>query len=143
MTMENLDEKPMGSNNFDDNQPSQNIANPGERFVAFLIDWILAAIVIKFIPYAGYLVGVAYILTRDALPFLDGMSVGKKLMKLRAIDEETGEKLTDKWDKSVLRNVSLIIPIFNIVDGAMVLTDEKKRFGDKWGKTIVIKDENA
>ncbi len=131
--MENLDARP--------NQFSTNLelASAGDRFVAALIDGIAMNIVSFFIPIVGWLVSIAYLLTKDALPFLQGQSLGKKVMKIRVVDEATGEPITDKYDKAAIRGVSLLIPIFGIVDAFMVLSSDRKRFGDKWANTIVVK----
>jgi uncharacterized RDD family membrane protein YckC len=80
-------------------------------------------------------------LTRDALPFLDGQSIGKKAMKLRAVSFETGKPLTSNWGPSVIRNIVLYIPFFALVE-LIVLSNNKdgQRFGDQWAKTKVIVD---
>jgi uncharacterized RDD family membrane protein YckC len=56
------------------------------RFLAFFIDAVIVA-VIGLVPVVGGLVGILYILTRDGLAydFMDGRSIGKKLMKLRPV----------------------------------------------------------
>ena len=56
------------------------------RFLAFLIDAVAVAAV-GLVPVIGGLVGIAYVLTRDGLAFefMDGRSIGKKLMKLRPV----------------------------------------------------------
>lgn len=56
------------------------------RFLAFLIDAVAVA-VIGLVPVIGGLVGIAYVLARDGLAFefMDGRSIGKKLMKLRPV----------------------------------------------------------
>ncbi len=116
-----------------------NLASPMDRFVAALIDGVLISVA-GAIPF-GFLIGIAYMLTKDALPFLEGQSVGKKLMKLRVVDDETGAAITNDYGKAVIRALSLMIPLFNIVDALMVFGDDRKRFGDKWAKTKVIKLE--
>lgn len=137
--MLNLDDDVQFLDGEEANQANFQLASPADRFVAALIDGILITIVSQ-VPVVGWIAGIAYHLTKDALPFLDGQSVGKKLMKLRVIDESSGDAITDKYDKAALRAISLYIPIFNIVDAAMVLSDERKRYGDKWASTIVIKE---
>lgn len=126
----------------DDNQQystAGQAAEPIDRFIAFLIDAFIVVILMRIMPTIGSIVGVVYLLIRDALPFLDGQSVGKKLLKIKAVDLETGEPLTNRYDKSVFRSGSLFIPIFNIIDALMVLSSQRERFGDKWAKTKVIK----
>lgn len=143
--MENLDEKTndAGTSASDSTkQVNYQLATAGDRFLASLIDGILISVA-SVIPIIGTIVGIAYFLTKDALPFLNGQSIGKKAMKIRVLEEQTGEAITNKWDKAIVRSISLMIPIFGIVDAFMVLTEDRKRFGDKWAKTIVIKEQSA
>jgi len=106
-------------------------AEPVNRLLAYLIDAVITTIgcLLCFLP------GLAYHLLKDSL--YDGRSVGKKVMGLQVINSQT---LTPcKIMESVIRNVSLIIPIFGVVDGIMVFIDETGlRFGDKWATTRVI-----
>jgi uncharacterized RDD family membrane protein YckC len=112
-------------------------ASDGNRIVAYLIDAILAS-VLSFVPYIGIVLVIGYFLTRDALPFLDGQSVGKKVMKIRAVTED-GAPLTNNWGASIIRNIALIIPLFPLVELIVLLTNAKKqRLGDQWAKTRVV-----
>ncbi|MEZ4919726.1 MAG: hypothetical protein R2792_11555 [Saprospiraceae bacterium] len=52
------------------------IASDGNRIIAYLIDAVLIGMV-SIIPF-GFILGVAYFITKDALPFLDGQSIGKR-----------------------------------------------------------------
>lgn len=126
-------------------------AEPLQRFAAAFIDGLIGAIPIflflilrlpALLPI-GQLISIAYTLTKDALPatsgYLGGQSVGKKIMNIKVIKEATGQSLLGDYGTAIIRQVSLIIPIFNIVDALMVFGDERKRFGDKWAKTIVVK----
>ncbi len=113
------------------------VASAGSRIGAYLIDVILLALV-GWIPILGWIVVIAYMLTRDALPFLDGQSIGKKLVGIRAVDEN-GAALTGNYGPSVVRNVVLFIPLFPIVELIILLTNtETRRLGDQWGKTRVV-----
>ena len=116
----------------------QQLASAGNRFLAYLIDAVLITVVGLIIPVLGAIVGIVYFLLRDALPFLNGQSIGKKAMKIRAVRADNGAPLTDDYGKSALRNVSLLIPIFGLIDAFMVFSDDKKRFGDKWAETKVV-----
>ena len=112
-------------------------ATPGSRFVASLIDGL---IIIPFlmVPVLGQIIAIAYILTKDALPFLDGQSIGKKVMKIRVVLEDSGFHITNNYGAAVVRQASLMIPLFNLVDALMAFSSDRKRFGDHWAKTIVI-----
>ena len=103
-----------------------------------LID-IGVGIVISLVPIVGWLVTIAYFITRDALPFLDGQSIGKKALKLRAVDANTMAPLTNNWAASAVRNVVLYIPFFVFVELFVLISNKTQRLGDQWAKTKVIK----
>ncbi len=133
------------------NTPSTLVkADPGQRFVAALIDGFVAYIpflILTVVSYRLAMIGwiflLGYQLTKDALPevggFLGGQSIGKKIMKIKVVKEDTGQGILGDYGTAIVRQVSLMIPIFGIVDAFMVLGDDRKRFGDKWAKTIVVK----
>ncbi|GAB3546062.1 RDD family protein [Spirosoma fluminis] len=117
-----------------------------QRFAAAFIDglvgnvpvWVLVMVSYN-LAMVGYAVAIGYLLTKDALPFLNGQSIGKKLMGIKVVKEDTGQLLTNDYGTAITRQVSLLIPLFNIVDALMVFSDDRKRFGDKWAKTVVVK----
>ena len=112
-------------------------ASDGNRIVAYLIDALITG-VFCIIPFVGWIVGFAYFLTRDGLPFLDGQSVGKKAMNIRAVTED-GLPLTNNWGPELIRNVVLLIPLFPLIELIVLLTNDKKqRLGDQWAKTRVV-----
>lgn len=125
-------------------------ASPLQRFIAAFIDgivgylpaWLLLIVSFK-LAMVGYAIAIAYLLTKDALPetagFLGGQSVGKKLMGIKAVKEDTGASLEGDYGTSVTRQIPLLIPLFGLIDALMVFSDDRKRFGDKWAKTIVVK----
>ena len=117
--------------------PVAELASPGARFVAALIDGVLAGIA-SAVPAVGIVISIAYSLVKDALPFLEGQSIGKRAMGIRAVREGTGEPLTNDYVTAIVRQVSLWIPLFNIIDACMVFTDHRRRFGDRWAKTVVV-----
>ena len=109
-------------------------ADISTRLIAYLIDAVIVTIGAIFC----ILPGLAYFIIRDAL--WDGRSVGKKVMGLQVINKDT--RTPCKTMESVMRNISLMIPIFGIIDGLMVFIDpEGFRFGDKWANTIVIENK--
>lgn len=112
-------------------------ANDGSRIIAVLIDSLLAG-ALSIVPYVGFVAGAIYFITRDGLPFLEGQSVGKKAMGLRAVTED-GLPLTNNWSATILRNIVLLIPLFSLVELIVMLTNvDKQRLGDQWAKTRVI-----
>ncbi|GAB4421779.1 MAG: hypothetical protein OHK0039_37120 [Bacteroidia bacterium] len=121
---------------------TQQTATEGQRIAAYLVD-VLLVIIVGLIPILGAIVGLAYMVTRDALPFLDGQSVGKKLMKIRAVSAD-GAPLTNNWGPAIIRNVVLFIPFFPLVELIVLLTNPQKlRLGDQWAKTKVVVEPGA
>jgi uncharacterized RDD family membrane protein YckC len=114
------------------------LATPLERLVAAIIDGLLISLVSA--TGIGSVIGLAYHLTKDALPFLDGQSIGKKLVKIRVLNADSNEPITNNYEKAMLRSVTLVIPVFNIIDAFLVFSKDRTRFGDQWAKTIVVKE---
>ncbi len=117
------------------------VASSGERLAAGAIDFIICLLLLG-LPLLNIILPIGYLLLRDALPFLKGQSLGKKLLKLRVLDEASGQPITGKYDKAVLRSLPHLIPLFNILDVALLFSSESKRYGDKWANTtIVVKEQ--
>jgi uncharacterized RDD family membrane protein YckC len=100
--------------------------------------WILPG----FAERVAWLVGVAYLVGRDSLPFLDGQSVGKKAMKLRVLTLE-GKPVIGNWETALIRNAILLIPVFPLIELFVLLSregkpDQGRRLGDEWAKTKVV-----
>ena len=123
------------------------------RLIAAFIDAIIGTVIYmvlgKLSLMLGWLVSSSYYLLRDALPFLDGQSVGKKMMKTRAVDLE-GKSLSGNWQASIVRNIGLFIPFFGLVEAYILYTKKNegaplRRLGDDWAKTkvVVVKDPPA
>lgn len=137
-------------------------ADLGKRFIAAIIDGLLAAGV-SFIPVVGGIIGGLYVLLRDGLDleFMDRRSIGKKLMKLRPIrlngqpmDPMSSVKRNLPLAVSEVGSVFLVIPILGwivaiffgliglvigIIELILVLTDpEGRRMGDKLAGTKVV-----
>jgi uncharacterized RDD family membrane protein YckC len=140
-------------------------ADLGKRFVAFLIDAVIAGVIATVLPGIGGLIGAAYMICRDGLDFdfMKHRSVGKQIMKLNldSIDGAPIELMT-----SVRRNwmfglgylipLLLFIPILGwlaipfvglgalalgVIEIVLVLTDaEGRRIGDKMASTRVAED---
>jgi len=115
------------------------LATPYERVIAALVDWLI--IIIVSATVFGAVIGIAYLLTKDSLPIFHGQSIGKRLAKIRVVDNDTYESITNRYEKSVIRNITLLIPIFQFLDALMIFSSDRKRFGDQWARTIVIKDQ--
>lgn len=112
-------------------------ASEGNRIVAYLIDLVLI-VAVWVIPIIGPIIGLTYLFIRDAAPFLDGQSIGKRAMKIRVVTED-GQHLTSNWGPAIIRSIVFLIPFFNIVELIVLLTNERKqRLGDQWAKTRVV-----
>ena len=116
------------------------LASVGERIGAIAID-IALMIVVGLIPILGIVINIAYFLTKDCLPFLNGQSIGKKALKIKAVTED-GQSLSGNWGAGIVRNVVMYIPFFGLVELIMLIVNKDKgmqRLGDQWAKTKVIK----
>ncbi len=112
-------------------------ASAGQHIGGYLIDCLIC-IPVALIPILGWILVPAYLLTRDALPFLDGQSIGKKLVGIRAVDAN-GASLSGNWGPALVRNIVLFIPAFPLVELIVLLTNEDtQRLGDQWAKTRVV-----
>ena len=67
------------------------LAGGGKRFMGAVIDAVLCFAATT-LPYVGVFVALAYALTRDAWPILDGQSIGKKAMGFGAEIQSKHEK---------------------------------------------------
>ncbi len=115
-----------------------SIASSGKRVVAFLIDFIVMVAISGLVNPIGFTLAAAYLLTRDALPFLDGQSIGKQVLNLQAVDYN-GEPLTNNWVTSIMRNVFLLIPVMPVVELVLLLLNEDGlRLGDQIANTRVV-----
>ena len=107
--------------------------------VGFCVYIVLTMILPPALDFIGSLAYLGYIFTKDSLPFLDGQSLGKKVMKLKALTVE-GKPLTGDWKTGVLRNLPLIISPVELI--VLLLREEKpekgRRLGDDFAKTRVI-----
>lgn len=136
-------------------------AKLADRIIAAIIDsavgWVFALV-----PTIGAIVGLLYLLFKDAAPYhflkqeeWKNKSIGKKLMNLEvsSYDAEVVDLAT-----SAKRNIPLsigsiiaIIPllgwvlgplvalVFGLIELFLVLTDkDRRRIGDRWGNTIVV-----
>ncbi len=135
----------------DEPVPEGVVAVPfNTRVIAAIIDVVVSssvAILLAFVlpSFASKLAGLvsmAYLVTRDSLPFLGGQSVGKKAMKIRAVTLD-GKPLTGNWEAGGIRSGVLLLPFFFLVELYILLTresgpDRGRRLGDEWAKTKVI-----
>ena len=113
------------------------LATPTDRILAGLIDWVIIGLLS--ITGFGAILGIGYLLTKESLPLFDGQSIGKRLIGIRAVDNESYISIKNQYEKCLIRNITLLIPVFQFIDAFMIFSSDRKRFGDQWAKTIVIK----
>ncbi len=130
-------------------------ADIGKRALAIIIDSVLAGIVVAVLPFLGVLIGMAYMLLRDGFQFdfMDGRSLGKKLVKLElqtidgaAIDLVTSAKRN--WMFALLPIfaipvlgwlLALVGLVISVIEIYLVITkDDGRRWGDQLAGTQVI-----
>jgi uncharacterized RDD family membrane protein YckC len=115
----------------------------GGMVVVWVLTAVLAALVgdiamlmmfVGFIPYFLALgVAVLYWLLRDALN--GGRSFGKKFMGLKVVKEGRAPGYVD----SFLRNITLVIPLLNLIDLVLgLVAADGRRIGDKIANTQVV-----
>lgn len=137
-------------------------ADVTKRVVAGVIDGVLA-VVVGFIPLLGGVIATVYWLVRDGLTleFMDGRSVGKKIMKLRPVradgapmDLGTSVRRNFPFALVGIAQILVYIPILGwlllipvllltllvgIVEAVLVVTDgEGRRMGDRFAGTRVV-----
>ena len=124
------------------------------RIAAFLVDAVTMAILLilpaSIISYALAWIGgsvkgiqivwwvalatlILSILIRDGIR---GRSVGKQLLGLRL---NTRSGATCGYFRSIIRNIPLIVPLWNLIEIAFVLAG-KARTGDRIAGTVVIEE---
>lgn len=120
---------------------ANKLATKTSRFFADLIDVLVVIVLTIFTFYLPVvdLIGLAYYLFRDALPFLGGQSIGKKLMKIRVIMIEKNKDMVGEYGAAFFRSFLQVIPVISIIDAIFIFGDRRQRLGDRIAKTNVIK----
>ncbi|MDB4538153.1 RDD family protein [Akkermansiaceae bacterium] len=110
-----------------------------DGFVVFGLSIITSLVLTNALSFMGQLIGIAYLLTRDSLPFLDGQSIGKKVVGTKAVRED-GTPLTNDYKTGALRNVWMLLPFVEPI--VLIVRKDKpdagRRLGDDSAKTKVI-----
>lgn len=122
------------------------------RVIAKSIDLMIFAFLWNILSNPGLLLGILYLLISDGV--FKGKSIGKKLMRIKVINYETGKP--GDFRDSVLRNILLATSLFllklPIIGWLLVLSvyvlefliiigdNESKRLGDYLAKTAVIEE---
>jgi uncharacterized RDD family membrane protein YckC len=135
-----------------DDDPAEQAGQPppaGTRIIAALIDFLIAGgiygLLVVAVPGSlAWLVAAAYLVFRDSLPFLGCQSIGKRVMKLRALTR-TDEPLGGEWKTALIRNAIMVVPPVAVIELVVLLTREDtaqagSRLGDEWAGTKVIID---
>jgi uncharacterized RDD family membrane protein YckC len=78
-------------------------------------------------------IGLFYFLVRDA----GGASIGKRIMGLRVVKYDNYDRPANVVN-SIMRNITLLIPLLNILDVVYAYTDPKgRRVGDRAAGTVL------
>ena len=125
------------------------------RTVAKILDFIIIYAALEIVPRAGFFAGLVYLLIGDGL--FDGRSLGKKLIGLRVVAEDTQTPCT--FRSSILRNSTLgigflfikiswlgwiAVAIISIFEFIMLLGNTRgMRLGDELAKTVVVESSLA
>ena len=116
--------------------PTYQLAPRWRRWLANFLD-VLPLLLLFWFPIVDVLLAVYY-LTRDALPMLGGQSLGKKLLGIRVLKQDSLETTRGEFGIVFLRTLPAILPILNIVDAIYIFSKSRQRIGDRWAKTIVV-----
>ena len=94
----------------------------------------ILGLMIPLVVLCGVLLGAVYFLLKDGM--FGGRSLGKKLVGLKVVTKE-GSACT--YMKSLIRNITLCVPLLQWIDLLMPVIDkEGLRIGDKIAGTKVI-----
>lgn len=80
---------------------------------------------------AGMLLLFGYLLAKDGF---NGQGIGKRLLKIRVVDSETGAPC--ELHKSCLRGVVGLLGIFDVI---FIFGQRRQRLGDHAAKTLVVR----
>lgn len=111
----------------------------GRRFASTMLDFLLAFTMGYVIPIIGPILFVVYFLCKDAFPFFNSQSVGKKLLQIKVVDAKSQQGIQGDYPASIFRSITLLIPGLNLVE-LVLLISNRERLGDKWAGTTVVKE---
>jgi uncharacterized RDD family membrane protein YckC len=127
------------------------LASRGSRFIAQILDGVVAIAIVCAGVLAAYLSGdggtaglfvitaiviaLLYILLSDGME--NGQSYGKRAMKIAVVDATTG--LPCSYGKSLLRNLTL--ELLGPIDWLFIFTDKRQRLGDMFANTNVVESQ--
>lgn len=101
---------------------------------SYAMAWIGGSVkAIQIVWYVAVAILMAAILLRDGYR---GRSPGKRLLGLRIV---TPESEGCSYSRSLLRNLPLVIPGWNLIEAVMVVMG-KARTGDRMARTIVTEE---
>ncbi len=109
--------------------------------MAFAID-IVICIGLSLFPRIGWMFGLFYFLLRDSLPFNGGQSYGRRLFNIKVVQSLDSSSLLGKHEKSLMRHISLLIPIFNLIE-LYYFFFKPMRFGESWSETIITNSDQS
>ncbi len=107
-----------------------------ERIIAAIIDIVIVA-GLCFFPRIGWIFGLIYHLGKESMPFMNGQSCGKHLLKIKVVNINQQAPITGQHEKSVIRGLVMLIPVLNLID-IWWFFSRGNRLADKWAETTVI-----
>lgn len=143
-----------------------SLASPFERVIAFFIDLLVYGIVYSILftgfwviglSWLGGVISVLYLIFRDSMGFLNYQSIGKKVMKLKVIDNKDGMKLSplDAFKRNFIFLPNMLYPFGGdliLIGGTitfllliielyqMYASTDHQRLGDQFAETLVIEN---
>ena len=124
------------------------LADVWQREVAQTIDFIISFIIFSICLYVTKAINVENIYTEICIVlfpslyyvfsdgFAKGQSLGKRLFNISVINKNSGEYCT--FTQSFLRNA--FTPITGLLDVIIILFKKRRRLGDVFAGTIVVKN---
>lgn len=109
-----------------------------DRLMAFCIDLVITLGLAMF-PRIGWIFGLIYFLFKDSMPFTNGQSYGRKLLKIRLVKSFDESSCINAPEKSLIRNIVLLVPILNLFE-IFSFFFCRHRLGEQWSETKVIND---
>ncbi|HHT99740.1 RDD family protein [Xiashengella succiniciproducens] len=107
-----------------------------ERIIAAVIDIVIVA-GLCFFPRIGWILGLIYHLGKESMPFMNGQSCGKHLLKIKVVNIPQLTPITGQHEKSVIRGLVMLIPVLNLID-LWWFVSRGYRLADKWAETTVV-----
>jgi uncharacterized RDD family membrane protein YckC len=101
--------------------------------ISYGMAWIGGSMRVQIVWFVALGILAVYILLRDGY---GGRSIGKHMLGLRLI---TASGRPCGWGRSIVRNLVLLIPVWNVLEALLILAG-RKRTGDRIAGTTVTEE---